>query len=181
MRAMDLARICIRIMAIVMMMQGISALPEVGLIWRDYQLDLYTSAWVVLLALVKLLPLLVGVFFWLQTERLCRYFVNFSAPASAVVKISIRQLFSVGLFAVGLLICLQAAPDLASHSVAIFFKWQLPNGGGETSYYFLWTKSVMAAVELMMGIGLLIFAPYVAHWIATWWPQENANRHSRYG
>lgn len=178
MQAMELARICIRIMSVIMILQGITVLPEVGLIWRDYQLDLYTSAWVVLFAVGKLMPLMVGILFWVQTERICRYFVNFSAPKTAMIKISLRQMFSVGLFVVGLLITIQALPDLASHSVALLFKWQIPNASQQSAYQFLWTKSVMACAELLMGIVLMVFAPYVAHWLVTWWPQQTAQPHS---
>lgn len=181
MQAMQLARICLRVLAILFFFQGLSGLPEASLVWRDYSLDLFLSAWVLGLAIIKLLPLLVGILFWWKTDMICRYLVKWNLPASAVVKISLRQMFSVALFTVGLLITLQAVPDLATYAVQLLQRPPKLQNTEEmrqaTNWYvqtrdLLLTRLVLAVMESACGFALLIAAPHFARWIMRWWPLE---------
>jgi len=172
MQAMELARICVRIIALVLIYQGITVLPEMAIVWRDYELDLYLSAWVLLFAVVKILPLIAGALFWWKTDLICRWFVKFNLPPSPVIKVSLRQLLSTGMFCVGLLITLNAIPDLASYGVSYYFKWNLPNTPRIFSQSILLTRMVMAFFETVTGVGLLLTAPHLSRWMMSWWPVE---------
>ncbi|GAB4196772.1 MAG: hypothetical protein Tsb002_30370 [Wenzhouxiangellaceae bacterium] len=154
-------------LALILLFQGISGLPEMALLWRDYQLGLYLSAWSVLLATVNLLPLIAGIVFWWQTDTMTHYLIDHRLRNVAVVQLGTRQALRIALMAIGLLICLQSLPEAAGHGLSLMLNHR-DAIGYDLGPWFL-TNVIVAAVESLLGILLLLGASPLSRWIAGMW------------
>lgn len=101
MQAIQLARIAVRVLALYFIFHGITALPELGLMWRDFDLDTYLSLWVAIFSLATLMPLLAGLLIWHQTPLFARWMVDRQTLNAQVLNISSRQILRIALMTVG--------------------------------------------------------------------------------